>query len=275
MAIKLVVDSCCDLDDALRARTGAIAVPLTMHVDGRDFIDVPELDTMEFIEAMEASPNVTRSSCPSPAMYAEQFAGDDQVICITLSDRLSGSYASAMTGRSLISQPENVFVLDSKTACAGETLLAIEASERIKAGMPFSQLVEHMVRFVKEANTLFVLDSTDALVKNGRMPKLAGKLISVLNLKLVLQADEEGEIGMIDRARGLKKAIERIAEVAMERQKVSLHEICSISHVHNLEMANLLKSLLEKTNAFKEIVIVQTRGLSSLYASRNGVVMAF
>ncbi|NLT58422.1 MAG: DegV family protein [Clostridiales bacterium] len=275
MSIKLVIDSGGDLSPAQIEETGAITVPLTLHVDGRDFVDDEHFPLDDFLQAMESSPNVPKSSCPSPGAFAEHYQEGEHIFVITLSANLSGSYASAVAAKDLVDRPERIHVLDSKSACAGGTLLALECARRIREGMAFDALVRHMTEFVAKMQTIFMLGNVDSLMKNGRLSKVTGTLINALNIKPVMGADRNGEIMVLDKVRGVKKTMERMAELIKEHYPGALGTQCTISHVKNEEMALYLKELIEKRCPFKEISVIQTRGLSSLYAVRGGVVTAF
>ena len=275
MNIKIVVDSSCDMDAELTQRIGATAIPFTLHVDDRDFVDTPDMDVLEFLDAMEKSRNVAKSSCPSPGAYAEQYEGADYVFVDTISGNLSGSYASAIAAKNLVDNPERIFVLNSTSSCSGQTIQALEIRRCIDMGMEPEKIAAHMEEFIAKQQTIFVLGSVNSLMKNGRMSKLTGTVVEALNIKPVLEATIEGEIDVVDKARGTKKGIERLAELAKERFPGAGGRFAVISHVQNLEMAQYLKELLEKRCSFEEIVIVASRGLASLYSVRNGIVLAF
>ena len=117
-SIKIIADSGSNLNERLCREIDAVSVPLTLTVDGRDFVDTFDLDVAEFLEAVEASPNVARSACPSPAAYAQEYEGADEVYVFTLSSKLSGSYQSAMA-LSLIHISGRLQAGAELLACAG------------------------------------------------------------------------------------------------------------------------------------------------------------
>ena len=122
--------------------------------------------------------------------------------------------------------------------------------------------------------TIFVLEDVSALVKNGRMSRLAGKLVTALSIHPILAADH-GEIVQLDKARGSAAALRRLADHALRLRPVSKGRTACISHCFNREAAEQLKARLEELCEFDEILIQQSRGLSSFYAGRYGVVLAF
>ena len=171
-SIKIIADSGSNLNERLCREIDAVSVPLTLTVDGRDFVDTFDLDVAEFLEAVEASPNVARSACPSPAAYAQEYEGADEVYVFTLSSKLSGSYQSAMAGKELAKNGENVHVFDSKSACGGPALQAIKLRSLLDQGLSKSEVIKQMTDFIQNMQTLFVLEDLNPMIKNGRMNKL-------------------------------------------------------------------------------------------------------
>ncbi|MBQ3390848.1 MAG: DegV family protein [Clostridia bacterium] len=271
--IKIIADSGSCLDAELCRRTGAISIPLTLTVDGRDFIDTMDLDVVEFLEATEASPNVAHSACPSPAAYAAAYEGSEEVYVFTLSSKLSGSYQSAMAAKDLASNGDKVHVFDSWSACGGPALQVVWLKRLIDQGLSREQIIEDMERFIREMHTLFVLEDLNPMIKNGRMNRLVGKLVMAMQIRPILDADE-GEVIQIDKARGTKAALKRLTEIAVEQAKRRSCKVAMIAHCFNPEGAAYAKSILEEQTDLEEILIVQTNGLNTLYAARNGLVIS-
>lgn len=273
-SIKIIADSGSNLNERLCREIDAVSVPLTLTVDGRDFVDTFDLDVAEFLEAVEASPNVARSACPSPAAYAQEYEGADEVYVFTLSSKLSGSYQSAMAGKELAKNSENVHVFDSKSACGGPALQAIKLRSLLDQGLSKSEVIKQMTDFIQNMQTLFVLEDLNPMIKNGRMNKLVGKLVMAMQIRPIL-AGEDGEVVQLDKARGTKAAHRRLAEIAAERFRGEDSSLAVISHCFNEEGALNLKAMLEEKCSFKRIIIEQTNGLNTLYAARKGLVLCF
>ena len=100
MAYTLVADSCCDLTTELRTAWGVKSVPLTLTLGEDSYTDDDSLDLPDFMARMKACKTRIGSAAPSPGLYAEAF-GTDDAFAVTLSSSLSGSYASAMSGKEI------------------------------------------------------------------------------------------------------------------------------------------------------------------------------
>jgi len=168
-----------------------------------------------------------------------------------------------------------VHVFDSKSASAAEVLVALKIGEMIRAGLQRAMIIERVEDFIKHMKTYFVLESLDNLIKNGRINKVTGKIITVLNIKPIMGADSEGNIALFGHARGEKQIIERLADTIEKSGKDIRDKIMVIAHCNNPGLAEKLMVAIKQRYHFKDIVIVPTKGISSIYANDKGVVMAF
>ena len=215
--MMILADSCCDLSPELLKKTQARVAPLTITIDDTHYVDDGTVDIPPYLAAMKASKNPVRSACPSPDLYAEDIkAADDDCFIITLSAKLSGSHNAAVLGVQLAEEdmPEKkVHVFDSESASAGETYLALMIHDLIAAGKSFEQIVETVEEKIRSMHTLFVLDSLDNLVKNGRISKTVALLANVLSIRLLMSDDGHGAIKNISKARGIKGALKMLRAV--------------------------------------------------------------
>ncbi|WP_312643675.1 DegV family protein [Hydrogenoanaerobacterium sp.] len=276
MKYKLVVDSCCDVTPELRNKLPVEVVPLTMKLGDEAYVDDSTLNLDDFLAKMKVCKTHIRSACPSPGDYAEAYKGADTTFVVTLSSNLSGSHNSAVLGERLASEDVGeVHVFDSKSASAGELLIALQISEFIERKLENSEIVKNIEAFIDEMKTFFVLENLDNLIKNGRMNKIVGRVASVLGIRPILGADEEGNIAFFSQARGADAAIKKLAATIGEHCTNTCDKILVITHCNNSKQANKLKELVSAAYTFKDILIAPTGGLSSMYANEGGIIVAF
>lgn len=280
--MMILADSCCDLSPELLKKTQARVAPLTITIDDTHYVDDGTVDIPPYLAAMKASKNPVRSACPSPDLYAEDIkAADDDCFIITLSAKLSGSHNAAVLGVQLAEEdmPEKkVHVFDSESASAGETYLALMIHDLIAAGKSFEQIVETVEEKIRSMHTLFVLDSLDNLVKNGRISKTVALLANVLSIRLLMSDDGHGAIKNISKARGIKGALTQMVETCRKHTEglATASQRLVISYCNCPERARQVRDMIrEKCPAIGEIVMTPTSALSSMYANDGGVVIAY
>lgn len=277
MTEKIIADSCCDMTPALRERLGVISVPLAMLLGEKSFIDDETLDLPAFMEEMKNCTDKIGSAAPAPYLYQEAFQTGETAFAITISSKLSSSYANAMLGKAMAEEEgaADLHVFDSKSASAGEVLLAIKLRALLDAGLQKPRIIAAMETFIQEMKTYFVLDNIDNLLKNGRLNKVVGKLICLLHIKPVMGADGDGNIALYDHARGQNQIIRKLTDLIEKSGKRTEGESLVITHCKNPGLAERLREAVQSRYHFQEILIVPTGGLSSTYANAGGIIMAF
>ena len=274
---KIVIDSCGELLDSWKTDPRYQSIPLILTVDGEDIIDDETFDQKSFLAKVAASPECPKSSCPSPEKYMEAFECDvDHIYGVTLSAELSGSYNSALLGRKLASEeyPEKkIHIFNSRSASVGETLIALKVTECEEKGMSFEETVEAVERYIDIQNTFFVLENLDTLRKNGRLSKVKALVATALKIKPVMGATEEGNICQLDQARGINKALVKMVDYIVEKTKNSGNKILAIAHCNCPKRAEILKNAIMERMDLREILILDTAGVSSMYANDGGVIV--
>lgn len=278
MNYKIVVDSCCDLPDEYRNNPHFQVVPLTIEVGEYKIIDDQTFDQAKLIEKMKSYPNAPKTACPSPQEYMGAYdAGVKDVYVVTLSEKLSGSYNSAVLGKNLLLEDKelNIEVFNSRSASCGEVDIALKIFELAEAGKAFQTICDEVNAFIEGMRTYFVLESLENLRKNGRLSNVQALIANVLNIKPIMGAEKDGSIKKIEQARGINKALVRMTEIVAEDSKNFQDRILSISHCNCYERALFVKDEIIKRCNFKEILILKTAGISSVYAYEGGIIISF
>lgn len=278
--MKIIADSCCDLNDELKKNIDIDLVPLTIRIDDEEFIDDESLDTDELINKMKDSNDYPKTASPSPMNFAEKYKQDDKSFVVTLSSALSSTYNSAMMAKNMILEEANdkfIHVFDSLSASVGETLTCIKIDELINKNFSENDIVIKTNQYIKEMKTFFVLESLDNLIKAGRMSKLKGRIASALSIKPIMGSTDDGNIRLVKKARGTNKALSKLVDVIEEEGEHTKfsEKILGISHVNAYERAKKLKEDILKKYKFKDIIIVEARGISTVYANEGGIIIAF
>jgi DegV family protein with EDD domain len=260
----------------MRAEMNASIVPLAISLGAKLMLDDEALLVSDMLSQIAHSKEKLSSGAPAPARYLDAMRKAATSFVVTLSSRLSGSYASAMVAKEMAEEEgRKVYVVDSKSASAGEVLLAIKIHEMIKQKWEAAKIYERAKAIVKDMKTYFVLENLDVMVKNGRLHKITSKLLTALTIRPILGSDGDGNVALFSHARGQKQAVEKLADTIEKSGKNTEGETLVIAHCNNISMAERLKELIDVRYAFRDIWIVATRGISSMYASDKGIIMAF
>lgn len=277
MSYKIVVDSCGELPEKLKKDGHFENVPLEIFVDDYRIIDDDTFNQQDFLKKVAASPNCPKSSCPSPERYMKAYdCQADHVYAVTLSAKLSGSYNSAELGKNLYLEEngeKQIHVFDSKSASVGETLIAMKIQECEEAGMSFGEVIDKVDAYIAEIDTYFVLESLEALRKNGRLSNLKAFVANALNIKPVMGSTDEGDICQLDQARGVSRALDKMIRVMLDRVQDCENRILAIAHCNCPKRAVALVEKIQSMARFKDIFVVDTAGISSMYASDGGIIM--
>ena len=277
MSYKIIADSCGELTDEMKASGFYETASLEIDVHGHHMIDDETFNQAEFLKLAALSPEVPKSSCPSPERYMEGYHCDAQhVYAVTLSAELSGSYNSAILGKNLYHEEygeKDIYVFNSRSASIGETLIALKIAECEDKGMEFSQVVETVEAYIDGQNTYFVLETLDTLRKNGRLKGVKAVVATALNIKPVMGATPDGNIQQLGQARGIKKALAKLTEEVVKDLKDSKEKILAISHCNCRERAEYVRDTLMKKADFRDTIILDTAGISSMYAADGGVIV--
>ncbi len=277
MSYKIVVDSCCELPEELKHDPRYEIVPLTLIVgDSYERLDDDGFDQKEFLQAVAECPVSPKSACPSPEKYMEAYRTDaDHVYVVTLSSKLSGSYNSAVLGKNLYHETygeKQIYVVDSRSASCGETQIAMQIARWEDEGMGYEEITEKIEKFTDEMHTYFVLDNLDTLRKNGRLSGVKALVASTLSIKPVMAGDQ-GSIVQLGQSVGIKKALAKMVDHVIRDVADPEKKCLMITHCNNLERANSVKKQILDKVKFRDVLIMDTAGISSMYANDGGVIV--
>ncbi len=278
MSFHIVCDSCTDLTEEDLKKGCYTLVPLTLLVDGEEIIDDETFDQADFLAKVAASKESVKSACPAPESYMEAYSKADDIYVVTLSAELSGSYNSAVLGKNLYEEEngtKNIHVVNSRGAATTQVLIARKLNEYASQGMPFEEVVDKIEEYTTSLRTYFVLETLEVLRKNGRLSRLSATIASALNIKPVMIGTRDGVIQKAAQARGMKKALAKMVEhMGSEGRDLTRRQFV-ISHCNCYERAVYVKELIKKHLHAEDIDIVDTKGVSSLYACDGGIIVSY
>ena len=277
MSYKIIIDSCGELTEEMKKSGNFETASLQIDVGGHHIVDDETFDQADFLKKIRESEECPKSSCPSPERYMEEYHCEaEHIYAVTLSAELSGSYNSAVLGKNLYEEEygeKDIYVFNSRSASVGETLIGLKIAECEKKGLSFKEVIDTVEAYIEEQHTYFLLETLDILKKNGRLKGLKAVVATALNIKPVMGSTPDGNIQQLANTRGKKKGLVRMVEQIVADLKNPEEKILAISHCNCRERAETVKNMLLEKAGFKDIIIVDTAGISSMYAADGGVIV--
>ena len=275
--IKIVADSSLDTRPQDEAHLPVIKAPFSVIFDQGTIVDTRDVDLKHFTKTMQSSTKF-QSACPSPNDFLEAFRGPDDVFCITITSKLSGSHNAAELAKKLAEEEgENqgeIVVIDSKSASPGPYLIYRRISELIDQGLSFAEIKEKIKHYEDTLATMFISKSLENLRKAGRLSNIKAMIVKALNIVPIMGATD-GVIEMVDKARGERKAFDMLLDKMEEKSGDLAGKIVAISQADNESKALELKKAIEARFQAREVVVLKMGALNTLYADHEGIIISF
>ena len=272
--MKIIADSSANL--IRLENTDFASVPMKVMIAEQEFIDSPSLKVEEMMDCMENTTERTSTACPGIGDWLDAFGDAEEILVFTLTGTLSGCYNSAVAAAQqyLDAHPERVVRVIDSLSTGPEMELAVEKCAALaEAGTPFEEVYEAARKYLSETKLLFVLATLDNFARNGRVSPALAKVVGVLNIHIVGQASDGGELEPLHKCRGEKKSIDRLWKAMLEAGyrggKVR------IRHTGNKNAAKSLLRLILNEYPEADIKAGSNRGLCAYYAERGGLLVGF
>ena len=274
--IKLLVDGGCDLPKETLEKYNIGIVGLNISFGEESFIGGLEIDNETFYKRMKEEKELPKTSCPSPDRFIEAYKGEEDVLLLTVSSKLSGTYSSAKLAKDMYDSEfgdKKVEVLDTMSGSIGQGLLAIKASELISNGKSLDEVIEALNVLKEDILFYGTLETLDNAIKGGRINPIAGKIINALNFKAIIQVTE-GIVKPIDKARGVNNSLKKILDYVDNNINQPSDRVLAIAHAYCNEKAVKIKESLESKYDFKEIIIAEIGPVMGTYTSEGAILVS-
>ena len=272
--IKIVSDSSSDL--LMLNSVEFASSPMKIITAKREFVDDENLNVDGMANFFNEYKERSQTSCPNPADWLDAFGDADDIICVTITSALSGSYNSACTAKELYeaeNEGKRVFVLDTLSAGPEITLIVRKLEALVKSGMAYEGVCDKIQEYTKRTGLVFMLKSLKNFAANGRVSPLVAKLVGFAGICIVGKASDEGTLEPTHKCRGENRSLETLIndlkELGLKNGKVS------IGHCQNEGAATKLKQMIESTFEKAQVEIHRLRGLCSFYAEKGGLLVGF
>ncbi|AGU72745.1 DegV family protein [Streptococcus constellatus subsp. pharyngis] len=278
MTWKIVADSGCDYRtiENIAVDTLFENVPLSIQVNDEIFIDNAQLNIDDMMKKMYATSSASKSACPSPDDYMKAFDGASNIFVVTITGTLSGSHNSAQVAKKLYLEEHpdvNIHIIDTLSAGGENDLIIKKLNFLIGQGLSYEEVVTEITAYQTKTKLLFVLAKVDNLVKNGRLSKLVGAVVGLLNIRMVGEASQDGKLELLQKARGAKKSLIAAFDELIKAGYVGGQII--IAHRNNLKFCQQFSEMVREKFPQAVIEVIPTSGLCSFYAEENGLLIGY
>ena len=277
MSIRIITDSASDMVDS--KRSDVTFLPLRVIFGDTEYRDGIDITRKEFYEKLVEGDEIPKTSQITPfefgeAIKATREAGED-VLVITLSSKLSGTYQSAAVAAS--EYDEGVAVVDSANVSVGEYIL-VEYAIRLKdEGRSLSEIVTELEKAKEKIHVIALLDTLEYLKKGGRISKAAAFAGGLLSIKPVI-AVENGEVVVLGKARGSKQGNNYLKEQIKKAGGVD-YSMPYVLGYSGLDDSLLQKYISDSEELWKDntdkLDIILVGGAIGTHAGPGAIAVAF
>jgi DegV family protein with EDD domain len=243
--IKIITDSTSDLPLDIIRRYDIEVLPLTVHFGEESYRDGVDIKLPEFLGKMKSSGVFPTTSQINPQTFYDCYKGylDEgyKIISIHISSKLSGTYQSACIAKDMI-DGKDIVVIDSLNVTSGLGLLVVMACKLREKGLSIEEIHQEILETVPHVKSAIAFESLENLVKGGRLSKTAGVLGNLLGIRLILEI-KNGELSLMDKVRGSKKAAKTILDYVDEKG-IKEGETSMVLQIENRDIYEAVKENL-------------------------------
>lgn len=237
--IKIISDSACDITQEEALKLGIVLLPMKISFnENESYLDGKTITGKHFYEKLIESDKLPKTSMISPFEFEQVFNkyNDDEIICITISSKLSGTYNSALIAKEDF---KNVNIIDSLNATIGQGLLVKLACNLVSKGKSVKEICSLLNEYKHKIRMIGLVDTLEYLKKGGRIKASTAVLGGMLHIKPVIEV-KNGEVVILGKARGSKQGNNKL------RESIKSYGGINFNMPYSIAYTGLDSSLLDK-----------------------------
>jgi len=255
-------------------------MPLFIYVDEVEYLDKVNITLPDIFKFMKEGKSFRTAQVGFDHIrdtFERILGGGDDVLCLTISSKLSSTYSfveAVASDMAQIYKDSKMAVIDSKGGSLATGLIAMQAAKMAQNGFSFDDIVADAKTMTGHIEHIFMLDDLDSLVRGGRLSKTAGFAANILNIKPVLEV-HDGQMQVVAKVRGRLKSMHAVADIVKERAKNFTDQTIGISHCDDIDSANEMKALLLERLPESEYLIEMIGANLGIHLGPGGVGVFF
>lgn len=254
--LKIITDSTSDIDIKKAMEMNIDIVPLKVIIGKKEYKDRIDLQPDQFYPLLEQSTVLPTTSQPSPqeflTLYEEAKEKQDDVLVITLSSQVSGTYQSACIAKNL-AEYDNIYVVDSLNATQGLRLIVEKACQLNQEGKSVKEIYQEIEEYKHKVCIFAVVDTLEYFYKGGRLSKTSATVGTLLKFKPVVGL-KDGKLELFTKARGTQKAIGKIIDIIHQNGDIDLDEPISIGYTGDSDGLDKFENTLRQEFHFQDVL---------------------
>ncbi len=258
MAVKIVTDSLSDITDDLAQELGITVVPLYVRFGEEVYRDRVEMTTEEFYRRLVHGDIFPTTTQPPPGdfvdVYKKLAKETDEILVVTVSSMLSGTYQSALQARDRIDEKCRIEVIDSQKVAMGLGLIVMAAAKAARTGANLDELADCVRKAIPRSHLVIYFDTLKYLAKGGRIGKAQGLMGAMLSIKPILTI-KDGEMAPLTRVRSPSAGLDYLYNFVPGFSKIEALAVEHATTPHEAdELVERLSAIFPKEQIYRAIV---------------------
>lgn len=277
---RIIVDSTCDMPESAIGQYGIEVLPLHVLVEDREYLDGVTITTHQVYDLMRRGVMPKTSQVSIADTYqrlTELVRRGEDLLYLAFSSKMSGTCGLVWSIMEELKEQypdRSLCTLDSKGGSFATGLIAMEAAKEAARGTPFDALAERCRFLIDHVEHVFVISDLTWMIRGGRISKTLGYTANLLDIKPVLDVDD-GEMEVIQKVRGRKKSLRRVAEIVAQRARNCPRQTIGITHADDPQAAEDMRTLLQQYLPDCRYLIVEIGAVLGVHLGIGGVGVFF
>ncbi len=274
--IRIFADSTLDLDVDMRHLYNIEVIPLTVTMKGRPYKDGLEIDTQQLFDYVKDYGELPVTSAVTTEDFIQAFKGEDEIIYISISSKLSECYQNATKVVRQLDAGNRVRVIDSLNITTGTGMLVLRAAEMRNFGLNAAEIEERVKALVPKVRIAVLLDTLEYVHKGGRCSSTTALVSNILKIRPILQVNPDGTLGIREKISGPRsKAIQALIEgFKCDVPNMDTRQVF-IAHTGCYQDAYVLRGELRGPGHIEEISIISAGAVIASHTGPNGLAVIY
>jgi DegV family protein with EDD domain len=274
--IRIFADSTLDLDIELRHSYNIEVIPLTVTMKDRQYKDGLEIDTQQLFDYVRKYGTLPVTSAITTEEFVRAFEGQDEIIYISISSKLSECYQNAIEAVRQLGAENRIHVIDSLNITTGTGILVLRAAEMRNFGLRAAEIEERVQALVPKVRIAVLIDTLEYLRKGGRASTVNALVSNILKIRPILQVNPDGTLGVREKVNGPRiKAIQALIDGFKRDVENMDSRWVFITHTGCLQDAYWLRGVLRGPGNSEEIRLTMAGAVIASHTGPNGIAVIY